>query len=432
MGESAVRFLAQKVKLIASVLLFLCSLSSQAASVIHDIRYEGNNTTQAVMLNREIFIARGDVFDLNKIERSRQAIMNLELFKSVNYYLQDAGTAESGSEDRQIDVVFVIDEKHYFLILPRARISDSDKRLGVQVRWDNVLGLNHELRMLMENRGDVLGVSQERKLFSYLYNNVNNGPYNIGFSYVEMNEVDEAELEPVDRQDIIYDLTLSHWLNRHGRNRGDFFGINLRHQNRINVEVSSQLEEEINAIVLGFDLGYTNISNFRYNRSGKTYGYKVDWSSENIGSETAFTKQLLYYRSYYRFDSLPLANLNVQTLLGTANSRILGQTAFSLGSSSDLRGYDNNIYTGNSMFLTNMEYIFPHPDYPIIRYAGFIDVGSTYERLSDMFNKPLHVGIGVGLRWKLRSFVKVDLRMDIGYGISEDSYKFTFGTKHTF
>lgn len=414
------------------MLLFLCSLNSQAASFINNIRYEGNNITQAVMLNREIFIAPGDVFDLQKIERSRQAIMDLELFKSVNYYLQDAGSAESDSKDKQINVVFVIDEKHYFLVLPRARINDSEKRLGVQVRWDNVWGLNHEMRMLLEDRGDVLSVSQERRLFSYLYNNVNNTPYNIGFSYVEINEVDEAELEPVDRQDTIYDLSLSHWLNRHGRNRGDFFGINLRQQKRINVELSSQIEEEINAIVLGFDLGYNSVSNFKYNRGGKNYGYKVDWSSESIGSETTFTKQMLYYRSYYRFDSHPLANLNVQTLFGTANNLILGQTAFSLGSSSDLRGYENSIYKGNSMFLTNIEYIFPHTDYPIIRYAGFVDIGNTYEQLSDMFHQPLHMGVGVGLRWKIRSFVKVDLRMDMGYGISEGTYRFTFGTRHAF
>jgi len=122
----------------------------------------------------------------------------------------------------------------------------------------------------------------------------------------------------------------------------------------------------------------------------------------------------------------------VQTLLGHANNDILGEPAFKLGSGQDLRGYENDRFAGNTMLLTNIEYMFPHDDYPIIRYVGFVDLGNTYDEIADIFHQSLNFGVGVGLRWKLRAFVNLDLRADFGYGITDSDYKFSFGTSNAF
>ncbi|TNF37462.1 MAG: outer membrane protein assembly factor, partial [Gammaproteobacteria bacterium] len=136
--------------------------------------------------------------------------------------------------------------------------------------------------------------------------------------------------------------------------------------------------------------------------------------------------------SYYRFKSRPHDNLNVQTLFGHASNDILGDAAFSLGSGDDLRGYDNDRFEGNTLLLVNMEYMTPMEVYPTFRYVYFLDIGNTYDEVSDIKHGSLKTGAGVGFRWKLTAFVKLDLRMDIGYGFYDSDYHISFGTRHTF
>lgn len=421
---------------LTGVLLWLCSCVVYSAPVINSIRYEGNDVSQTAMLNREIFITEGDEFNDRLVEKSRQGIMNLGLYKSVSYRVESAGAPlqDTASLDsvQIVDVVFTLSEKYYVLLIPRARIDDEDKKVGLQLLWNNVWGMNHEMELLYENRGRELGVKQKRELFRYDYPNINNSPYSLYFELLDINEVDTTEVEPLDRQDRIFRLAGSRWLNDQGRNRGWFAGGSVLLQHRRNLLLSDQSEDYTDAVVLGMNVGYNNANNYEYNRGGKVYGYSLDWSHDTLGSDSQFTKHEIYYRSYYRFDSRPLSNLNVQTKLGHANNYILGDTAFSLGGSSDLRGYENNRFNGNTMLLTNIEYVFPYASHPLLRYVSFIDLGNTYEELSDILHRQLHVGAGFGLRWKIKSFVRVDLRADIGYGFSDQDYHVSFGTRHAF
>jgi outer membrane protein assembly factor BamA len=422
----------QKISCLTGLLLWLCSCFVHGAAVINSIRYEGNDVSQMAMLNREIFIAEGDMFDESRVEKSRQAIMDLGLYKSVSYRVEAAADAVASGDTSSVDVVFSLSEKYYVLIIPRARIDDEDKKVGLQLLWNNVWGMNHEMELLYENRGRELGVVQKRELLRYDYPNINNSPYSL---YVEMNainEVDTSEIEALDRQDKILRLAGSRWLNDQGRNRGWFAGGNVLLQHRRNQLIVDRSVDYTDAVVLGLDIGYDNASNYEYNRGGKVYGYTLDWSHDSLGSDSEFTKHVIYYRSYYRFDSRPLSNLNVQTRLGHSNNDILGDTAFGLGGSSDLRGYENDRFNGNTMLLTNIEYVFPYESHPLLRYVTFIDLGNTYDELSDIFHRQLHVGVGVGLRWKIKSFVRVDLRADIGYGFSDQDYHVSFGTRHAF
>lgn len=432
MGSHVIQTTMQKIRCLNGLLLCLCSFVVYGAPVINSIQYQGNDVSQTVMLNREIFIAEGDVFDERLVEKSRQAIMDLGLYKSVNYLVEPVDEAATIDTAQSVDVTFSLSEKYYVLVIPRARINDQDKKVGLQLLWNNVWGLNHEMELLYENRGSELGVPQKRKLFRYNYPNINNTPYSMYFEMVDINDVDTTEIEAMDRQDRIFRLAGSRWLNDQGRNRGWFAGGSVLLQQRSNQLLTDQSVDYTDAVVLGMDIGYDNVSHYEYNRGGKAYGYTLDWSHDSLGSDSQFTKHVLYYRSYYRFDSRPLSNLNVQTKLGHSNNYILGNTAFDLGSNSDLRGYDNDRFNGNTMLLTNIEYVFPYESHPLLRYVTFIDLGNTYDQLSDILHRQLHVGAGFGLRWKIKSFVRIDLRADIGYGFSDQDYHVSFGTRHAF
>ncbi len=443
-----------KTKVLLWLGLLLGSFNSGAAQQVNQIRFEGNHVTRESVLLREIYIAPGDPLDQKLIEKSRQAIMDLGLFKKVYFHLEDyiqpvvesSGETASKSTDvpvsetkgqatlgYKVNVVFVVEEKYYFLVLPRLRSEGDEFYYGMQVRWDNVMGRDHEMELLLEDRGKTQGVDEHRLRFNYFYQNVLESPYNIDFEWQDRNEVDEDEGIVTDRQDEDVRVTLSRWLNEKGRHRGWLIGGSVNKKRRFNEVISGfASSENVEANILGFNMLYTSVSDFEFNRGGKSYSYEMSVSDERLGSNSEFTRHLFTYRSYYRVDANPLSNLNVQTRLGHSNSLILGKKAFSLGSSDDLRGYENDRFKGNTMFLTNIEYMFPHKDYPIIRYVYFVDLGNTYDRFEDIIHKPLNIGIGVGLRWKIRAFVKLDLRADAGYGLTDEDYRFSFGTRHAF
>lgn len=422
----------EKAKNILWLILIFYSFNVCAVSHINKVKYKGNEVTQASVLDREIYINSGDELNEHLIEKSRQAIMDLGLFRSVYYYMEESYTDRSESDESLVDIVFVVKEKYYLLVIPRLRVDDDEIHYGVQLKWDNVFGLNHETRILAMDRGNTNGIDESRYSFRYFYPNVNDSSYNLDFSIQTENEVDEA-VGFVDRQDDSYRVAVSKWLNERGRNRGYFIGSNVVYQKRFNHDLLIESESEyLDAIILGLDIGFRDLNNYKYNRGGKAYGYKLDFSHESLSSESEFTKHRFYYRSYYRFTEHPASNLNVQVQFGHSNNQVLGEDAFSLGSSDDLRGYENNRFTGNTQFLTNIEYMFPHVNHPVVRYVTFIDVGNTYDDLSDVLHEGLNVGAGFGLRWKIRALVKIDLRADVGYGFTDEDYRFSFGTRHAF
>jgi len=415
------------------MLCFYSGSSVAAEPVIRSISFEGNRVTQGSLMRREMYVREGDVLDLRRVEQSVQGIMDLGLFKRVGYYLSE-DYSKPGRPQNAVDLVIVVEEKYYLFVLPRARINDEERRLGIQVYWDNIWGLNHSMRFLLEDSGSTAGVSENRQRITYDYPNVNGSRFGLNFRLVNMNEVDDKEVDGVvNRKDQLVGVDLFKWLNPTGRNRDWFIGLGVDAQHRDNQVISGSLQdEELRALILRVRYGYRTVHEYLYNRGGKDYGYELDISDDRFGSNSEFVKHLLYYRSYYRSRSRPDDNLNVQTLLGHATDDVMGDAAFHLGSNQNLRGYDNNRYEGNSLLLVNMEYLTPKYNYKPLRYIYFLDIGNVYDDFGDILHHHLKVGTGFGIRWKIPSLVKVDLRMDIGYGISDHDYHLTFGTRHAF
>ncbi|VAW65487.1 hypothetical protein MNBD_GAMMA10-1711 [hydrothermal vent metagenome] len=424
-------------------MIFCCSCSAGATSFVKSISYQGNHATQASVMNREIYIVPGDVYNEAAVEKSRQAIMDLGLFKKVHYYIEenysvtDTDTdvdADVEAVDSYIEIIFVVKEKYYFYVLPKIKLDDNEVFYGAQLTWDNAWGLNHSLKARYENRGSTAGVDERKNSLKYAWPNINGGTYNLDFQLQSSNAVDEAdENNLVDRQDETFQIGVSRWLNEQGRNKGWFMGASVLYQQRFNDVLSGDLlSESIEATALGISAGYKNLKEYEYNRGGKSFSYALDWSDESIGSGSEYVRYKLAYRSYYRLDNSPYKNINVQTQFGHSNNKILGKYAFSLGSRTDLRGYENSRFNGNVMLLVNVEYMFPHPRHPIVRYVYFADIGNAYENSRDILHEPLNVGAGVGMRWKVRSLVNIDLRVDLGYGFTDDDYRFSFGTRHAF
>ena len=412
--------------------LIFSSSSIYAKSQIDSIRFTGNDTTQESVLLREMYIAEGDYIDDAKIHQSIQGIRDLELFSEVTYYISET------HDDRYADNLFSelvihVEEKIYLLVIPRLKLRDNQLGVGIQLKWENVFGLDHRLKLLYENKGEEEGVKEYRTRFRYNYKNINDSDYSLNLSLISENSVTQSpEFDYQNSYDDSLQMSLFKWHNELHHKNGEYTSIGFGLHQRAHETLSGQYIDDANANFMTFSWGYKNVHKFAYNRQGKHFGFDLEASDSVFGSESEYIKNVLFYRSYYTFKSRPGDNLNIQAQLGYSTDDILGDKAFKLDFRNDLRGYDKNSYQGNSMLLLNMEYMIPSEPFPTLRYLGFIDVGNTYEKLSDIKENSLNIGIGAGIRWKIKSFVKVDLRFDVGYGLADDNYQFTFGTRHAF
>ncbi len=403
-----------------------------AKTLIKTIRFVGNDVTQESILRQEMFVKEGDAVDYVKIEESVQAIMDLGLFRKVHYYLGEDYV--TGSTDPAAELVVVVKEKYYMLVIPRLRYEDNQLRMGVHLNWDNVNGLDHSMRLLFERKGKLEGVTEYHQQFRYSYPNVAGSKYSLSFSFNDQNSVEENVDGVLQNQlDQSFGIGLFKWLNREKRKRGMYASLGTGYILRSYEDIQTQvILDETDAVTLSGEYGYKNVHEYLYNRGGKHFGYRLTISDEMFGSTSEYFNHYLFYRSYYRFDSRPDDNLNVQTLLGHSTDDILDDRAYTLDYRNDLRGYERSSFQGNTMLLVNVEYLRPSEPHPLLRYVYFIDVGNTFDQFSDLGHGPLKVGVGFGLRWKIPAFVRIDLRLDVGYAVSDDEYKVTVGTRHAF
>ena len=420
-------------RILLLIMLMLSCLSAEATTYINAIRFEGNDETREVILRKEIFVSEGNELDVDQILRSVQGIMDLGLFRSVNYRLEETVVVNSQGQNL-MDVVFVVREKYYLLIIPRLKTEDNHVNLGVQLRWDNIGGLNHELHFLVLNRGQTSGIREAKKQLTYVDAFVANSDYTFRLSVADDNNVTEyisAEDENVIDQS--FSVGMSKYLDKRRGSRGRFIGLGANYRSRQFEGVSSGLLlSETDAASLSVHFGYENVHRYLYNRGGKEYGYSLELSHHSFGSQSEFAIHNFYYRSYYRFTSRPDDNLNVQTLFSYATNDVLDEYAFNLGGSDDMRGYDKDRFEGNAQILMNIEYLRPDEDHKRLRYAVFLDVGNAYETVHDIKGGQLETAIGFGVRWKIPMFVKLDIRIDAGYGFADDDYRISASSRHAF
>jgi outer membrane translocation and assembly module TamA len=73
------------------------------------------------------------------------------------------------------------------------------------------------------------------------------------------------------------------------------------------------------------------------------------------------------------------------------------------------------------MFRVNTEYLSAFTDSPALRKVFFIDFGDTDEKPGDIKFSTLKVGVVTGIRWKVRRFVGLGVRVDLAYGLDSSN-----------
>jgi outer membrane protein assembly factor BamA len=232
-----------------------------------------------------------------------------------------------------------------------------------------------------------------------------------------------------------YGVDVQKWLNHDGISAGLFAGGGISYRNKeiLALEAGGSPNETQNAVVYSARIGYDNIHEYLYNRGGIFTQYRIDFSSgEGSSGDTTFTRHEIDFRNLHAYSREPPVNFNYHIVIGQSNSDVLGDKAFSLGGNTNLRGYKTDTYRGNALLRMNFEYLSKIGESSLLRKVYFLDTGDTPDKLSEIRLSDFKSSVGAGIRWKLRQFVDLDLRLDAAYAFETDDFHIALGTHGTF
>jgi outer membrane protein assembly factor BamA len=416
------------------ILIFLIPGVAIAESYfVSAIEFRDNEKTRPETMLRELTFSAGEMVSDEQIESGRQAIMNLGLFKRVS--------ADLEARDDGLVLIYSLNEKRYLLVLPRlSRSGDGDWSWGARFRWDNVGGLNRRLDLGIR-RKDLKNsdVQQEDQVsLEYLMPRIWGSPYDFGFELRSEDiqiEEERGDLsgEYNQRLDSLR-LDLSRWLRETGPSQGWRLSGQLRYEDYENDFLSgdSGLYFDTRVVALSFGIEFNDMTELLYSRTGQHFGYNLEIASDATGSESSFVRHSAFYRGYRHVTSREHTNLNYQVRYGTSSGTIFGNPSYSLGGNSTMRGYERESLEGESYFITNIEFVTPMFGHNTFRGAVFADIGGAFEDSASFDTSALEVGLGVGIRYKLRSFVRTDLRLDIGHALENGETKVYGSTETSF
>ena len=430
--------LSSGLKATLALVLFLQGMlgafAAQDSALIDQIRFRGNKVTKESVMRQEMVVSPGDPLDPDKIEKSRQAIMNLGLFKSVK--------ADVLQEEGANILLITVDERYYILPLPLldARLEEEEYSYGVELRHDNLVGLNQRLKLTYEHKNSVDSDIPMRKEASlnYSYPRIDGTLNNLAISGKVIREdlqVRESDLVTgsyrLDSRSVGF--RFSRWLDAESISEGWLLGGGMAVAQQVYARQKDSAEsyEDSQALEFNAGLDYDDVQEYPYHKEGSAYGYGFSVALPPIGSDYSYFRHRFYHRNYYALKSRD-ANLNTQLKLGLATGSSFGSPAFSLGGGSSLRGYESDVAVGNAMLQLNAEYHRHMSGYRQLRGVVFMDVGNAWPGVMEVNLGKLLSSAGLGLRWRVQSFVDVTLRIDAAYALETGATKVYASTSSSF
>ena len=389
--------------------------------VVERIDLEGNNKTRPITILQELPYTAGDTIDQKVLDTTAQAVKNLGLFETV-----DVTTTEN--DDGSIVTLIKVKEKRYNFILPKLnRNGDGDITTGLVWRSDNLFGRNQESKLTFAYRtfDDADEEDETQVKWEFNYPRIANTSYSMSFTALDeetrLEETIDEETGKYDRKRQFAQLLLGGWVNQDGPSQGLNFRAGPLYETYDHTYISGAdgllPDLTIQAVVANLN-GYYVIDNL-LSRSGHHYGYELTISDEATGSDKNYLKHTFFYRKFIPLAGIDHHNLNLQFRGGLITESVLGPPEFQIGGSRNLRGYDRDEVEGNIFTIVNIEYLRPVFNKETLRAAVFTDIGNAWEDTDDISFSDFKYGVGFGLRWKLKRFVRTDVRLDIAHGLSE-------------
>ncbi|MCF8055006.1 MAG: BamA/TamA family outer membrane protein [Desulfocapsa sp.] len=389
--------------------------------VIIDIVFLGNRVTRPDTMLQEMKLRKGDRSDPEKIAASRQAIMDLNLFKSV--------VIEEKSVEGGALLEVTVEEKFFILPLPTLGYSnDGDISYGAYIKWYNMFGLNYTFKLKGKAKNFADGDMDKKKFiaFEYTMPRLNSGPWEL-YLYGDYSRnriyAHDEDRSGFKQSTWLGGFSLMRWRHLDGPSSGWFTrgGVSITgKKHELDIGTPSLYEDGLEPhLTLG--VGFKAVHNHLFSRTGKEFGYTFGLGHSPVDCEGLFTTHYLYYRSYHWLFDNPHHNLNFQLQGAFASDTLYQEHSFKLGSGSTLRGYERDSVAGNAYLLANIEYLHPLLGNPPIRGVIFADLGNSWENIDDVDLSDLKGCVGFGVRAKVKYFVKLDLVLEWAFAANGEN-----------
>ncbi|HBR97601.1 MAG TPA: hypothetical protein DD979_09535 [Gammaproteobacteria bacterium] len=401
---------------------------------IDRVYFSGNETTRESTLRQELSISEGDDCVLKKVRQSRQNMMDLGLFSAVQASL-------TRYSDRLV-LQFTVREKYFILPIPRlSRTSDGEIRLGGQLRIDNFSGRNHKLKITSERHAEDDGAGRKgfEHSFEYVVPRFSGSRFGMHVRLQRMDKQFELKRDgevygESNRLGDLAEVTLIRRRDKGAGSQGWLSKMGFRYERRGHDLSEGDLGpfEEGRNLTVAAGVVRNEVHLEKYRRRGFTLGGTATFGLRVLGADYKYQSLDLFYRGYKPLtDRKRLTNVNYNIELGYTNGTPFGERAYSIGGGESLRGLPTREIDGDVKMLVNLEYLEAFEKYPALRWVLFWDVANVFPRWDF---KPVYTenGLGAGLRWKIVSFVRVDLRFDYAVSLSERRGYAYFGTQLNF
>jgi len=408
---------------------------------VSKIIFSGNSTKRHVLL-REVLQKEGEACSLDHVVDSVQSILNLGLFRSVvaEFKLSDDPISADDPTNGELEPHFVVREKFALLVIPRfSRTSDAELRAGIQVRWDNVAGRLHQMKLTSENRRADDGAGNEGFIHRLSYNvpRFFGSDFGMGLSFAVRRQQTDFRQDGFTHgvgwnESKVFDLILSRWAaNTDGVAGLRYFGGFQVADSKLTLD-----EGDAGPFVGGDDINFVfGLENTlkqvdRFRRQGQVYGASIRFANSETHSDFSYVRFDGFWR-YYRALPGNNKNLNVQLRLGLSDGAPFGRRAFSVGGGEILRGLPPGSSTGDILTLANVEYLSAFTGREYWRWVAFADIGNVYRRQRvKLLRQKLRLGLG--FRRKLESLSNTDLRLDFAWDTEAERFRSFFSTHLTF
>lgn len=381
------------------------------------IAFSGNQVTQASVMLRETVIRVGDPADPDRIERSRQGIQDLGLFKWV-------AATQTPMGDGTVRLTFVVAEKWYVLPLPRYDVnSDGQTTYGTQLRWFNAWGLNHTVKGSWAVRDDRRSNTGSRTSYGMSYDVpfVQDTPYGLSVSA-------SHQQTPVTLP-AIYDETVEELGLGVGRSLdhigpasvgwGVHSGLDWSRQDTSGAAAPPPYGE---AYSLSLGAGFQDVRDNIYSDEGRRYGLNWRGATQRVLSDYSYSQFQAEYKRYVPFGGMPHQTFEISGAFGTyaggPMQATISKGPFSLGGSSRLRAHEGNFLEGNVYYYLGAEVARP-VYWNWLRVVGLVEAGNVFEDFGSVTFNRVYADAGIGLRLRVTFLVNIEVEAGVAFPLEK-------------
>ena len=381
---------------------------------VERINISGNVRSQEKILRRELTLHEGELYTLQKKERSRQKLNNLGYFETVNL------TTQPGSDKTKIVVNVEVTEKPTGLFSIGGGYSSVDSFIGtIDLAQRNFLGRGWEASVRIR-----AGANTQQGVISFTEPWLFDRPLSAGFDLFNT----RRQYPEYDYDSLGAALRLSHpfaeywrWFTGYRVSRDKIGELTETATDALRDESGTRVTSAVNGAL---------VRDSRDNVFAPTRGGQTSVSTEfaGLGGDSRFVKTIgstSYFWPVWLGHVIG-ARAEAAYGFGWSDEPLPLFERFYLGGPNSVRSFKARRLSpldeggvrvgGTSEVLGNVEYIIPLPFN--IRVAGFFDVGNAYGFGTKFDLTETREAAGAGLRW-ISPFGP--LRLD--YGVNIDRRK---------